>query len=352
MDVTLAPLWSGIAAGAFSVTALSVWGSDLGRDAKLTTGLTCLSATAWVLMESGPTSAALGRPYPLVLLAFPTAGFFWAMVRCVFEDRRLRAWAFAPAGLLLALGTAITLAPAGWNPGLSAALNLTAAALCLHAGWTMLRSWRGDLVESRRSTRLVVLGIVALYAAAQGARGVMGGLSLRAGLTPSDLGGTFGGAAVAALAVAMAVLFLQARRTLFAAPSPGRGADPKLIAAERVLLAKLEAFMATEAWREEGLSIGATARALGTPEHRLRRLINARQGYRNFADFVNGYRIAAAKARLADPEQATLTVAAIAYDLGFGSLSPFNRAFRATTGATPTAWRRDALGAPIAARAD
>jgi len=38
-------------------------------------------------------------------------------------------------------------------------------------------------------------------------------------------------------------------------------------------------------------------------------------------------------------------VAAIAFDLGYGSLGPFNRAFRAATGATPTEWRRQALAA-------
>ena len=98
-------------------------------------------------------------------------------------------------------------------------------------------------------------------------------------------------------------------------------------------------------WRREGLSIGALAGELGMPEHRLRSLINDRLGYRNFADFLNARRIEAAKARLADPAEARSTVAAIAFDLGYGSLGPFNRAFRAATGATPTAWRRAALGA-------
>jgi AraC-like DNA-binding protein len=112
-----------------------------------------------------------------------------------------------------------------------------------------------------------------------------------------------------------------------------------------VLLAKLRAMMEAGAWRQEGLGIAALAHDLGTQEHRLRRLINSRLRHRNFADFVNGYRVEAAKARLADPMEAEATVASIAFDLGFGSLSPFNRAFRAATGATPTAWRRAALTA-------
>jgi AraC-like DNA-binding protein len=62
---------------------------------------------------------------------------------------------------------------------------------------------------------------------------------------------------------------------------------------------------------------------------------------------VNSYRIEAAKRRLADPAEARSTVAAIAFDLGYGSLGPFNRAFRIATGSTPTEWRREALaGSP------
>ena len=80
------------------------------------------------------------------------------------------------------------------------------------------------------------------------------------------------------------------------------------------------------------------------PEHRLRRLINDQLGYRNFAAFVNARRIEAAKQVLANPGEARRTIASIAFDLGFGSLGPFNRAFKEETGETPTEWRRRAMG--------
>jgi AraC-like DNA-binding protein len=95
-----------------------------------------------------------------------------------------------------------------------------------------------------------------------------------------------------------------------------------------------------EAWRREGLTIGDLAAELGVPEHRLRPLINDHLDFRNFAAFVNAHRIDAAKRVLADPEQARTTIAAIAFDLGFGSLGPFNRAFKEATGVTPTEYRR------------
>jgi AraC-like DNA-binding protein len=110
------------------------------------------------------------------------------------------------------------------------------------------------------------------------------------------------------------------------------------------LLERLQQVMDDDAvWRREGLTIGDLASAVGLPEHRLRRLINDQLGHRNFASFVNQRRIAEARAILRDPGSAARNVASIAYDLGFGSLGPFNRAFREATGVTPTEYRRVAM---------
>ena len=72
----------------------------------------------------------------------------------------------------------------------------------------------------------------------------------------------------------------------------------------------------------------------------MRRLINSELGYRNFSSFLNSHRIAEAQAALADPAQAEVPVITIAMDAGFQSLGPFNRAFKAVTGVTPTEYRR------------
>ena len=58
-------------------------------------------------------------------------------------------------------------------------------------------------------------------------------------------------------------------------------------------------------------------------------------------------RIVAARHALADPNHARTPVSAIAYQMGFGSVGPFNRAFKSATGLTPTEWRRKSLiGSP------
>jgi AraC-like DNA-binding protein len=99
-----------------------------------------------------------------------------------------------------------------------------------------------------------------------------------------------------------------------------------------------------EAWRQENLSVTDLAAKVGVPEYRLRKLINGRLGHRNFAAFVNAHRIEAAKARLSDPVNSRIAVSQIAFDLGFSSLGPFNRAFKEAVGQTPTQWRRQSQG--------
>ena len=112
------------------------------------------------------------------------------------------------------------------------------------------------------------------------------------------------------------------------------GADQKLVAALMRLMGD------ERIYRHDNVTIGTLATKLAIPEYRLRRLINQRLGYRNFNVFLNEHRIAEAKAALADPSQAEVPVITIAMDAGFQSLGPFNRAFKATTGVTPTEYRR------------
>ena len=76
-----------------------------------------------------------------------------------------------------------------------------------------------------------------------------------------------------------------------------------------------------------------------TQEHVLRRAINRRLGYRNFNEFLHDYRLAHIAHRLADPAERHLPVLTIALDSGYGSIGPFNRAFKARFGVTPSQFR-------------
>ena len=203
-----------------------------------------------------------------------------------------------------------------------------------------------DLVEERRSYRLVLTVAAAFYSI---------GIIL---LEFSLHGSTFTPAlSVSTAAVLLLLIFAFAAWELslagghfVAAPAPvPRPLAPEPPVApsgdEPALLARLRQVMETErAYREPGLAIAGLAARLDIPEYRLRRLINQRLGHRNFSSFVNGYRLAEAKAALADAAQQEVPVVTIALDSGFQSLGPFNRAFKAATGLTPTDYRRRQLG--------
>ncbi len=123
----------------------------------------------------------------------------------------------------------------------------------------------------------------------------------------------------------------------------GSLADAGRSAPDQTALNHLKHLMATErTYRQEGLTIGVLAVRLGMPEYRLRTLINDGLGHRNFNAFLNRYRLDEVKAALGDASQAEVPVLTIALDAGFQSLAPFNRAFKADTGLTPTEFRRRA----------
>ena len=115
-------------------------------------------------------------------------------------------------------------------------------------------------------------------------------------------------------------------------------------AADSILQQKLLELMGSGFHQETGLTIRMLAERLNYPEHQLRRLINGHLGYRNFSAFLNSYRIDAAKLQLVDPARVRIPVLTIALGLGYASLGPFNRAFKAATGTTPSDYRQQKLG--------
>lgn len=86
-----------------------------------------------------------------------------------------------------------------------------------------------------------------------------------------------------------------------------------------------------------GLTIAELARETSIQEYRLRRLINKELRFKNFNQFLNHYRLREASQRLL--ERGT-TVSSIALDIGYGSLSSFNSAFKAMFGMTPSEYRQ------------
>ncbi len=321
----------GLAAGAFAATAFAI--ARTRAPVRLVGAAFFVAAIGHVLDNDsalrGPGGHASFVTWCLSALA---PALFWAFATGLFADARaIPRWRYAPAGFALTLSLT-----AGWSPPpyahvFSIFYNLLTAVLILHAFAVIWRGAPGDLVEPRRRLRVPVIVAGAAYVLA---------------IAAADLGRTSGAlqisplaqaAILALLALAAAAVLLDADADLLGAARPARTDTP---APDSPMLARLtRALDEEEIWRREKLTIGTLAAHLAVPEHRLRRLINGTLGYRNFAGLINARRIAAARIALADPAQASKSVAAIAFELGFGSLGPFNRAFKEATGATPTAWR-------------
>jgi AraC-like DNA-binding protein len=90
-------------------------------------------------------------------------------------------------------------------------------------------------------------------------------------------------------------------------------------------------------YRDPELKVADLAAAVGSVEHKVSRAITQALGERNFNQLVNRHRIAHACRMLAAGEGRS--VLEVSLESGFGSLGPFNRAFKAATGQTPTEWR-------------
>jgi len=85
-----------------------------------------------------------------------------------------------------------------------------------------------------------------------------------------------------------------------------------------------------------GLTISELAESLSIQEYRLRRIINQQLKFKNFNQFLNNYRIADACLRL---RESSTPISTVALDVGYASLSVFNKAFKERYGLTPTEFR-------------
>ncbi len=222
-------------------------------------------------------------------------------------------------------------------------------ALLAHLFWTAWSGWRDDLIEARRRTRLwfiLGLGVTALV--------IVSGEAIHYGLTFDHDDPTWFTTARTILAMPMILvgafwfLKLLPETLLFERTAPPAVVSAKVDPKDTATHARLVAAMETDfLYREQGLGIGDLAAKLNVPEHQLRALINKGLGYRNFAAFLNQYRLAEAKTALADPEQARTPILTIAMDVGYASLATFNRAFKAEEGTTPSAFRSEALAEAV-----
>ena len=232
---------------------------------------------------------------------------FWLLARSIFEDGfHLDRW---HALLLVAveacgfwyvsglrtdeLGTASQRLIAAAVGGRLQASSIT---LVIAALVTAYRGRAPDLVESRRNFRTRFVTVAGGYMVFV----IVVDVFLR-GAAPHPIASLFHAAAIFTIVFYFAASLLTLKINLLFEPlhTPAPVLDLEVV--ERMPLDQLDAAIAKQAFQQEGLTIGHLASQLGTQEHRLRRLINAKMGFRNFNDFLNHHRIRVACQQLADP---------------------------------------------------
>ncbi|GJL92388.1 helix-turn-helix domain-containing protein [Hyphococcus sp.] len=344
----------GGAAGVSLLLAITLGAYGRRSQTSLLAALFCLSTSIYVLI-SGATMIPLPKAVlvPLAVVAIWGTVFFWWFGASLFDDNfRWRWWRFAPLILMppFFLGRIFGLFDGIIASTLLYIHLLVNALLFADVLRLAIVNAADDLVDPRRRFRIIISVVIAVF-----------GISIAiAEMTETtrelpDWLVKFQAAAIFALNLLFGAWLLAPRTSLFlpeiagppvtAPPEQGWAEQGRKVPpGDRPAYERLMALMDDGVYREESLSVAALAEKVGVPEHQLRKLINGALRFRNFSSFLNARRIEDAKAELADGDNARKQILQIALDLGYGSIAPFNRAFKMATGQTPTEFRKSALG--------
>ena len=338
-------LFRGIAVGALLAAGIGMVRDRPRTGAGLTGGLFCLSTSGFVLHTGTGIPEAIGVVRHLAwLLSAGGTSYFWLFGLALFSDAKLRPWHAVPILVMTMIVIAGRLLPGNASIGTEVAHNILELALVGHVLFVIWSHRDEDLTVQRRRIRPPMMIAIACFCAVLSGFDIAWSLGYRDPLIKLSQA-----VALATMALMGGWAFVRARRELFVGvqdtaavndSSAANDAAVDLTPAEVAVIDKLSgAGSADPIWRQPGLTIGAAASMVGYQEHRLRQLINRTLGYRNFSEFLNAKRIAAAKEELRDPAKTNVRISTIAFDLGYASLGPFNRAFKDATGMSPRAWR-------------
>jgi len=304
-------------------------------------------AMVCLLMTAGTPPWALHGPYWFFLnvisvCIFPLA---WLFGLSLFdEDFRISKWKLTVLLVYAVPPGFFALSFFGFEPqwleGIRVSWLIMSLGLMVHVAYQAIAGRSDDLVEARRRERVrVTVAIAALLVFAFAAAEVFGALGDE---------NCWRYLLLLALPYSLWMMLWMARAhpevLAFDPVIEIKPAPTAIDARDKPIKARLDILMEEDRiYREQGLTIKTLAEKVGVPEHQLRVLINKSMGFRNFAGFLNHYRIAEAQEILSDPERARLPILTIAMDVGYSSVTPFNSAFKARVGKTPTAFRNDVL---------
>ena len=340
-DIVAVLTWGVVALALASV--LAVLHRRRASDAELLFAVFC-GSLAMALLRPGLGDVPMAVAALVTLGACFTCNAYWLVARALFRgDGAVGRVHLAVAGgiavLIVAYRGVDALGAAPWVEAVDALLTLASSTVMVLGFVEALRGFGPALPSAERRLRL---GFMAVY----------GGGVLVATVGQALPASVLDGSAkrLLVLAAASAILgfthIALRHRRRFPAPAEEREpvpvgapeARPTVTDDDRALAAAILRTLETRAlYRDPALKVADLAQAVGSVEHKVSRAITQALGERNFNQLVNRHRIAHACGMLEAGEGRS--VLEVSLESGFGSLGPFNRAFKAATGLTPTEWR-------------
>lgn len=269
--------------------------------------------------------------------AFGVAYALWILSRAIFDDS-FRYRAIDAIALIMLEGLSFLSYSSGGDflPGFLEPIGRLFPQL-INLGFiiaTLILVQRGavsDMIEERRKFRRVFVMVSGIY--------IVIVLAAEIGLKQVRVPRLLDSANILSV---VALIYYFSFRLLELKPRFFLG-TPSLVIneAERSLSENIRKLMEDQKlFVREDLNARVIATILNEQEYKVRRAINGAMGYRNFYDFLNHFRIEAACNVLADEANQSTPILRIAMDCGYASLAPFNRAFKALKGISPSEFRR------------
>ena len=311
--------------------------------------LLCLGVVSYLPCSANWNMCWHPATMPASSLASAIPFFFWGWTRSITDDDFQFTWLPLTAGVVLIcmpLCMMVWPEPAGryvgWNVVAHSVIGIAFVVAAL-AG--VFRTWRQDLIESRRRLRWIVVVAAGAYSIIVMSVEVYyrnelasAGLQLLNAMSLTILLLAVCGALLSVSDTARTAFGWSEEQTVL--PQPVQSAAVVTRDPDQELIDKLQTLMTGKAmYRDANLAVSMLANALGVQEKRLREIINGRLGHKNLPSYVNAYRLEEVQLRLADPRNDHLPILTLALDAGFGSIVVFNRAFKERYSMTPTEYR-------------
>ena len=322
-------------------------------------GLFALCLASFLLGQLPGVSFNAFTDFMLSRLAILTPAALWLFSVSFFRDEtKIPATGIGLIALYFVLNTTDALIEIlGYDSGQIGSLlgylvpQLAMFVLSIHVVYMGIEGRRDDLLEERRRLRIpfvISMGAVVIFTLSFGL------LSPFLQQLPASAGGAFfldvipllilGAIFIWTLGLNLAVLRLNndADLLLQNAPKLNLGKviheqEIKTSDKEKASMNQIsEAMDEQKLYKETGFTISKLGYQLSISEQRLRSIINQTMGFRNFNQFLNHYRVQEATQLITESDE---SISKIAMDVGYNSLSAFNKAFKDTHGMPPREFR-------------